>query len=30
MDATANQHWFLNKHEDGSVFGPMPFEQVRR
>jgi hypothetical protein len=30
MDSTANQHWFLNKHEDGRVFGPLPFEQVRR
>ena len=28
MDSSA--HWFLSKHEDGSVFGPMPFEQVRR
>lgn len=30
MDATASSRWFLSKHEDGSVFGPMPFEQVRR
>jgi hypothetical protein len=30
MDSTANQLWFLSKHEDGSVFGPLPFEQVRR
>ncbi|MEO7168510.1 MAG: hypothetical protein ABI787_02380 [Spartobacteria bacterium] len=30
MDAAANPHWFLSKHEDGSVFGPLPFEQVRR
>jgi hypothetical protein len=30
MDSTANQHWFLSKHEDGSVFGPLLFEQVRR
>jgi hypothetical protein len=30
MNSTANQLWFLNKHEDGSVFGPLPFEQVRR
>ncbi len=30
MESTANQNWFLSKHEDGSVFGPMPFEQVRR
>ena len=26
----SNAPWFLSKHEDGSVFGPMPFEQVRR
>jgi len=26
----SNAHWFLSKHEDGSVFGPMPFEQVHR
>ncbi len=30
MDSTANQQWFLRKHEDGSIFGPLPFEQVRR
>ena len=30
MDPSTNAHWFLSKHEDGSVFGPMPFEQVRR
>ncbi len=30
MESSANQHWFLSKHEDGSVFGPLPFEQVRR
>ncbi len=30
MESTANQYWFLSKHEDGSVFGPLPFEQVRR
>ena len=30
MDSIANLQWFLSKHEDGSVFGPMPFEQVRR
>ena len=29
-NSTANLHWFLSKHVDGSVFGPMPFEQVRR
>ena len=26
----SGQLWFLSKHEDGSVFGPLPFEQVRR
>jgi hypothetical protein len=30
MDSFSNPQWFLSKHEDGSVFGPMPFEQVRR
>ena len=30
MDSIANPSWFLSKHEDGSVFGPMPFDQVRR
>jgi hypothetical protein len=30
MESTAGQNWFLRKHEGGSVFGPLPFEQVRR
>ena len=30
MDSTANLLWFLCKHEDGSIFGPLPFDQVRR
>lgn len=30
MDSTANQLWFLCKHEDGSIFGPLPFAQLRR
>src|SRR2546423_14698701 len=30
MEAPANQPWFLRKHEDGNVFGPLPFEQLRR
>jgi hypothetical protein len=30
MDSTGNQLWFLSKHEDGSVFGPLPFDQVQR
>jgi hypothetical protein len=29
-EAPANQRWFLRKHEDGSVFGPLRFEQVQR
>lgn len=29
MESTANQLWFLCKHEDGSIFGPLPFAQVR-
>lgn len=29
MDSTANQEWFLCKHEDGSIFGPLPFAQIR-
>ena len=30
MEASGSQSWFLSKHIDGSVFGPLPFEQVRR
>ena len=31
MEASAaNQQWFLRKHVDGSVFGPLDFEQMRR
>ncbi|HEY2615474.1 MAG TPA: hypothetical protein VGI42_07165 [Chthoniobacterales bacterium] len=30
MDALAGQQWFLRKHEDGHVFGPLPFEQLAR
>ena len=30
MEASAaNQQWFLRKHVDGSVFGPLDFEQMR-
>ena len=25
-----NQKWFLRKHEDGSIFGPVQFEQITR
>lgn len=28
MDAPAGQSWFLRKHEDGSIFGPLGFEQL--
>jgi hypothetical protein len=30
MDEPSNQRWFLRKHEDGSVFGPLAFEQLTR
>ena len=30
MEAPASQHWFLRKHEDGSIFGPLGFEQLAR
>ena len=30
MEASENQNWFLSKHIDGSVFGPLTFEQMRR
>ena len=25
-----NQSWFLRKHEDGSIFGPVRFDQIAR
>lgn len=25
-----NQNWFLMKYDDGSVFGPIPFDQLRQ
>lgn len=25
-----NQNWFLMKHDDGSVFGPISFEQLKQ
>ncbi len=28
MDEPSRQGWFLRKHEDGSVFGPISFEQL--
>ncbi|MEP6810222.1 MAG: hypothetical protein ABI992_08250 [Chthoniobacterales bacterium] len=30
MEAAAARSWFLRKQEDGSVFGPLPFEQLAR
>ena len=30
MDAAAAQEWFLRKHEDGNLFGPLPFAQLAR
>jgi hypothetical protein len=28
MDVAAGHEWFLRKHEDGSIFGPISFEQL--
>lgn len=28
MEPPSNQTWFLRKHEDGAVFGPLSFEQL--
>lgn len=30
MEAAAAQEWFLRKHEDGNIFGPLPFAQLAR
>ena len=30
MDEPSGQQWFLRKHEDGTVFGPLPFEQLAK
>src|SRR6187402_2883693 len=30
MEAAAGQEWFLRKHEDGNIFGPLPFAQLAR
>lgn len=30
MDAPAAQGWYLRKHEDGSIFGPLSFDQLAR
>lgn len=28
METPADHQWFLRKHEDGSIFGPLTFEQL--
>ncbi len=28
MEEPSNQSWFLRKHEDGTIFGPLSFEQL--
>ena len=28
MEGPSGQNWFLRKHEDGTVFGPMSFDQL--
>ena len=30
MEAAANQSWFLRKHQDGTVFGPLSFAQLQQ
>ena len=30
MEAAAARQWFLRKHDDGTVFGPLAFEQLAR
>jgi len=30
MESAAGQDWFLRKHEDGGIFGPLPFAQLAR
>ena len=30
MEASAAQEWFLRKHEEGNIFGPLPFAQLAR
>jgi 4-hydroxyphenylpyruvate dioxygenase-like putative hemolysin len=30
MEAAAGQDWFLRKHEEGNIFGPLPFAQLAR
>jgi hypothetical protein len=28
MESAAGQQWFLRKHEDGTIFGPLAFDQL--
>ncbi len=30
MESAADQQWFLRKHEDGSIFGPVTLDQLSR
>ncbi len=30
MEAAAAREWFLRKHEEGNIFGPLPFAQLSR
>ncbi len=30
MPVSAEQQWFLRKHEDGTIFGPLSFDQLAR
>jgi hypothetical protein len=30
MESAETREWFLRKHEDGNVFGPLPFAQLVR
>jgi hypothetical protein len=30
MEPAAAQEWFLRKHEEGNIFGPLPFAQLAR
>lgn len=30
MEAAETQRWFLRKHDDGTIFGPLSFEQLSR
>ncbi len=30
MESASGQQWYLRKHEDDNIFGPMPFAQLAR